>query len=219
MFESRVELEVSILIDCIFDSCVGRRSHIFDSRKDSETSNFSVITFLPHLSDISPYRNAPVPVVIPIERALSNVTCHERKRKPAYLFVFVQTESDNPILPLPMDEPMPMEGAYLTPSTSDNFTDAQHKRKDEEVTQAASKFFAGQQDSEWSEFHYAFLLQCIIKHSEGKLQVAFMDNGKAIDLMRANPKLGSVLKKAWRTKDYKEIRKSGEFRASVLAGS
>ena len=82
MFEFRVELEVSILIDCIFDS-----------REDSETSNFSVITFLPHLSDISPYRNAPVPVVIPIERALSHVTCHERKRRPAYLFVFVQTES------------------------------------------------------------------------------------------------------------------------------
>ena len=118
-----------------------------------------------------------------------------------------------------MDEPMPVEGASLTPSTSDNFTDAEHKKKDEEVTQATSKFFAGPQDSEWSEFHYAFLLQCIIKHSEGKLQVAFMDNEKAIKLMRANPKLGSVLKKAWRAKDYKEILKSGELWASALAGS
>jgi hypothetical protein len=106
----------------------------------------------------------------------------------------------------------------LTPSPSDNFTDAQHKKQDEEVTQAASDIF-GEQSELSTKLECASLLGCIIDHSEGKLQAAFTNNGKAIKLMRENPKLESALKKAWRTKEYKEIRKSGELRASSLAGS
>jgi hypothetical protein len=115
------------------------------------------------------------------------------------------------------DEHKAVEEAPLgfAPSSSHNFTPAQHKIKD---TLEASKLFGGKQ--ELSEaLHYAALLQCIIKSSEGKLQAAYIDNANAIELMGKNPKLESALKKAWRTKDYKEIRESGELRASSLACS
>jgi hypothetical protein len=105
----------------------------------------------------------------------------------------------------------------LTPSSSDNFTPAQHKIKDEAVTQAASNIF-GEQSELSTKVECATLLQCIIDCSEGKLQVAFTNIGNAIKLMSENPKLESALKKAWRTKDYQEIRESGERRAS-LAGN
>ncbi len=116
-----------------------------------------------------------------------------------------------------MDEPMPMEGASLTPSSSNNFTDPQHKILDEAVTSDTSNWFAGQQ--ELSRNDCATLLQCIINRSEGKLKGEFTNHGKAIELMSQNPKLESALKNAWRTKDYKEIRKSSELRTSSLARS
>ena len=107
------------------------------------------------------------------------------------------------------DEHKAVEEAPLgfAPSSSHNFTPAQHKIKD---TLEASKLFGGKQ--ELSEaLHYAALLQCIIKSSEGKLQAAYIDNANAIELMGKNPKLESALKKAWRTKDYMEIRESVSF--------
>ena len=115
-----------------------------------------------------------------------------------------------------MDEPMPMEGASLSPSSSDNFNNMQHNKQDEQVTLDASMFLAGKQ--QLSELDCVALLHCIINHSEGKLQVEFTNLANAIILLRENPKLESALQKAWTTKDYKEIRKSGELLASSLAG-
>ena len=111
-----------------------------------------------------------------------------------------------------MDESMPVEEAFLTPSSSHYFTNAQHKKQDEEVTLAVSKLFAGKQELDKTDC--VFLLHSIIKRSGGKLRVEFIDGDKAIKLMCENPKLESALEKAWRTKDYKEIRNS----ASSLAG-
>ena len=108
-----------------------------------------------------------------------------------------------------MDE----EETSLTPSSSHKFTDAHHKKKDEEVALDASIFFAAEQQ-ELSRLDCAILLQCI-NRSEGKLQATV----NAFQLLCENPKLESALKKAWRTKDYKEIRESGELRASSLACS
>ncbi|KAK2467168.1 hypothetical protein APHAL10511_000717 [Amanita phalloides] len=106
-----------------------------------------------------------------------------------------------------MDEPTPAEEASLTPSSSHNFTPPQHKEKDQEVTQDASILFGEKQElSETLEC--MLLLQCIVKHSDGKLHVAFTDNKKALDLIRENPKLASALKKAWKDKKYDEIRES-----------
>lgn len=102
----------------------------------------------------------------------------------------------------------------LTPSSSDNFTPAQHKIKDEEVTQAVSEIFG--EKSELSTPECAMLLECIIGGSEGKLTST--TSVEAAKLMRKNSKLENALNKAWRTKDYHEIRESGERRAS-LAGS
>ena len=100
----------------------------------------------------------------------------------------------------------------LTPSSSDNFTPAQHKEKDEEVTQAASGLG---ESSELTKVECAYLLQHITEHSEEKLQ-RFADNNKAIEFIRKNSKLETALKNAWRTKNYQEIRKSGERRASLV---
>ena len=117
----------------------------------------------------------------------------------------------------PMDEPVPIEEASLTPSPSDNFTDVQHNKQDEQVTLAASEIFTEKQ--QLSEIDCAAPLECIIDSSEGKLQVAFTNTRKAIKLMRENPKLVFALQKAWTAKDYTEIRKSGELLVSSLAGS
>ena len=116
-----------------------------------------------------------------------------------------------------MDEPMPVEEASLTPSTSDNFTDAQHNKQDEEVTLAVKDVFDGRQVLTLGEC--AILLQVIIELSEDRLQVAFTNGMKAIKLIGENPKLESALQKAWKSKGYKEIRESGELWASSLAGS
>jgi hypothetical protein len=116
-----------------------------------------------------------------------------------------------------MDEPMPVEEEFLTPTSPHNFTNEQHKKQDEEVTLAASKCFAVQR--ELCKLDCAFLLNCIIERSEGKLWVEYTDLPKIMEYMDENPKLEPALKKAWRTKDYKEIRESGEPRASSLAGS
>ncbi|KAF8720225.1 hypothetical protein AX14_011125 [Amanita brunnescens Koide BX004] len=97
-----------------------------------------------------------------------------------------------------MDE----EETSLTPSSSHKFTDAHHKKKDEEVALDASIFFAAEQQ-ELSRLDCAILLQCI-NRSEGKLQATV----NAFQFLCENPKLESALKKAWRTKDYKEIRES-----------
>ena len=111
-----------------------------------------------------------------------------------------------------MDEPMLVDEAP-TPSPFD-FTDAQHKKQDEEVTLAASEYLVGNELS--NPLEYAFLLQCILMCSDGKLQV---DALKAKKLLQENGKLVSALEKAWKTKDYKEIRELGELWASPLAGS
>ncbi|KAF8336212.1 hypothetical protein F5887DRAFT_577598 [Amanita rubescens] len=103
---------------------------------------------------------------------------------------------------------------FLTPSLSDNFTDAQHEKQDEEVALIASEYFLGQQ--ELTMLECALLLSCIITRSEGKLKAEYTNYNIAFQLMRDNPNLESALKEAWRTKDYKEIRKSGELRASRL---
>jgi hypothetical protein len=103
---------------------------------------------------------------------------------------------------------------FLTPSPFDNFTDAQHEKQDEEIALIASEYFAGQQ--ELSRLHCAFLLSCIVKRSEGKLKAEYTEYGIGCQLIRENPKLESALKEAWRTKDYKEIRKSGELRAQAV---
>ena len=123
--------------------------------------------------------------------------------------------SDNPHRP-PMDEPMLVEGASLTSSSSDYFTDAQHEKKDEEVTLFVQEIFDPKQ--ELSQAQCAILLQSIIDFSEGKLQAEYMQPARTRELLDKNPRLISALQKAWRTKNYKEIRKSGELRASSLAG-
>ncbi len=109
-----------------------------------------------------------------------------------------------------MDEPLLVDEA-----SRDNFTDEQHKRLDEDVTSTASVFFPVQQELS-SKCDCAGLLQCIIEHSEGTLKGEFTNTGKAVKLMRENPKLEFALKNAWRTKDYKKIRRLSELRASSL---
>ncbi|KIL61714.1 hypothetical protein M378DRAFT_166489 [Amanita muscaria Koide BX008] len=106
-----------------------------------------------------------------------------------------------------MNESMTVEEASLTPSPSDE----QHKKQDEEVTLTALEHIAKEQ--QLSNPDCVFLLREIIKCSGGKLQDAFMDDDKAIKLMREKPKLKSALQKAWKTKDYKEIRELDELRA------
>ena len=110
---------------------------------------------------------------------------------------------------------MIVEVASLTPSSSDNFNNQEHKIQDEKVTQAVSDAFT--EERELSNGECAILLISIIKHSQGKLES--IDGEKAIELVCDKPKLKSALQKAWKTKDYKEIRESGELRASSLAGS
>ena len=114
-----------------------------------------------------------------------------------------------------MNEPVPMEPASLTPSSSEKFTHAQHKEQDEKVTREASSII--EEGKELSLGECLILLKRIIKHSEGKLKQH--DSIEAGALIRNNPKLKSALQKAWGTKDYTEIRRSGVFRASSLAGS
>ena len=111
---------------------------------------------------------------------------------------------------------MLVEGASLTSSSSDYFTDAQHEKKDEEVTLFVQEIFDPKQ--ELSQAQCAILLQSIIDFSEGKLQAEYMQPARTRELLDKNPRLISALQKAWRTKNYKEIRKSGELRASSLAG-
>ncbi len=116
-----------------------------------------------------------------------------------------------------VDEPVPVEGTSLTPSTSDNFTDAQHKKRDEDVIKHVSAIFREHQELSVSDC--MVLLYWIVKCSEGKLRDAFADVDNATRLILDNPKLECALKKAWRTKDYKEIQKSGEPRVPSLASS
>jgi hypothetical protein len=113
---------------------------------------------------------------------------------------------------------MQVDGASLTSSPSDNFTDAQHKKQDEKVTQDASDMFLGK--PELTELiECAALLERIIDHSGGKIKDTYRNTWKAIQLMREHDELVSALKEAWMSKNYKEIRESGELRASLLASS
>ena len=116
-----------------------------------------------------------------------------------------------------MDEPMPTEGATLTPSSSGDLTDEQHTKQNEEVTLAALEFLP--RERELSVFECAYLLHCIVECSKGKLHGAFADVPNALRLIRENPKLKFALHHAWRTKDYKEIRRSGGPHLSSLVGS
>ena len=104
---------------------------------------------------------------------------------------------------------MPVERPSLASPSSDNFTIVQHDKQDQEITLASSKYFTRE--------HPGILrVPSTVHHQEDKLKVAYADWFK---LMEGNLKLESALKEAWRTIDYKEIRKSGELRASSLAGS
>ncbi|KAM6499175.1 hypothetical protein JOM56_004683 [Amanita muscaria] len=103
-------------------------------------------------------------------------------------------------------EPMPLDGSFLTPSSSDQFSEAQHNKQNEEVTRFALDFFTFGQPL--SDGDCANLLYVIIDHSGEKLQATYKDLRKALSLVRRKPKLKDALQEAWGKRDYKEIRKS-----------
>jgi hypothetical protein len=115
----------------------------------------------------------------------------------------------------PMDEPMLVDGASLTLSPSATFTDEQHKEQDDKVTQDALVFFKEEQP-ELSLIECMILLVSIINRSEGKLKDMYKDIQTAAKLLREHDKLVSALQEAWRSRNYKAIRESGEFQALSL---
>ena len=102
----------------------------------------------------------------------------------------------------------PEEAGFLTPSSSENFTDEQHEQFNKKVTEAALQNL--KPDQVLSMFDCCYLLACIIEDVRN-LDQRYLVMKNALNLLENRPKLVLALEKAWRTQDYTEIRKSGKL--------
>lgn len=118
-------------------------------------------------------------------------------------------------VPPTMDEPMPQDRSLLTPSSSDQFSAAQHNKLNEEITQVALVTLNGQLKLK-SIIECATLLSIIVRRSEGKLRDTYTNIENAISIVRAKPNLKIALQEAWEKGDYREIRRSELLTVSKL---